>query len=92
MDNTVLEYWREKFAGNDNYGKPKQAYVDKVAALDDEKLHEETKKFVWLSAYAANNPRSDYHWMVDACYYEWLRRENPDGYSAAYDAVVKENG
>ena len=29
---------------------------------------EETERMIWLSAFANNNPRSDYHWRCDACY------------------------
>lgn len=69
----------------DNYGKPRQQYFDKIAAMTDDELHRETRQKIWLSAYASNNPRSDYHWQVDALYDEWVRRGKPEGYSAAYE-------
>lgn len=81
----------DKYKGLDNYGKPKNEYLDKIAKMTDKELHDETKDKIWLSAYAANNPRSDYHWHCDATYDEWNRRNNIDGYRKAYDKVYKEN-
>jgi hypothetical protein len=75
----------EKYIGKDNYGKPKSEYVDKIAVMEYEKLMNETKKKIWLSAYANNNPRSDYHWHVDVCYDELVRRDgNDSGYTMAW--------
>jgi len=65
----------DKYDGNDNYGKPKGDYLAKIAAMDDRQLQDETEHRIWLSAYANNNPRSDYHWQVDACYDESKRRD-----------------
>ena len=53
--------------GNDNYSKPRQNYADRISAMTDEELLKETESTIWLSAYANNNPRSDYHWQADAC-------------------------
>lgn len=78
-----------KYAGKDNYGRPKMEYVNKISKMTDEELHNETKNKIWLSAYANNNPRSDYHWHVDALYDEWIKRDNRDGYKKAYDEVLK---
>lgn len=78
-----------RYEGKDNYGKPKMEYVDKIVDMTDEDLYEETKRKIWLSAYANNNPRSDYHWQVDACYDEWVKRGNKAGYKKAYDEVVR---
>lgn len=69
---------------NDNYGRARQLYLGKLAAMTDEELHLETRQKIWLSAYANNNPRSDYHWQVDATYDEWVRRGKPEGYEQAY--------
>lgn len=57
-----------RFAGKDNYGKPRMDYVRKVLAMTEADLFRETERAIWLSAYAANNPRSDYHWHVDVCF------------------------
>ena len=77
-----------RHTGKDNYGKPKVEYLLKISELDEEKLYKETKDKIWLSAYASNNPRSDYHWHCDACYDEILKRDgNSDRYSRAWTEV-----
>lgn len=74
-----------KYEGYDNYGRPKSEYVEKVKNMDYEILLKETEDKIWLSAYAANNPRSDYHWHVDVCYDELLKRDgNDSGYRKAW--------
>lgn len=73
-----------KFSGNDNYGKPKSEYIEKLKNMDEKKLLETTEQMIWLSAYAANNPRSDYHWQCDACYDECGRRDRIDIYKKAW--------
>ena len=77
----------DRYTGKDNYGKLKSLFLDKLKALSDEELRGKCEEFIWLSAYANNNPRSDYHWQCDACYDEATRRGNPDIYSNAYEAV-----
>lgn len=42
------------------------------------------KQMVFLSAYANNNPKSDYHWMVDATYDECVKRKKPEIYQKGY--------
>ena len=74
----------DKCDGKDNYGKPKSDYLTKLAEMDDASLFEEMKSKIWLSAYAANNPRSDYHWQCDACYDEGQRRKKPELYERAH--------
>lgn len=78
-----------KFTGNDNSGKPKKDYVERLKSMTDEELSTETERKIWLSAYASNNPRSDYHWHSDACYCEWIRRGKEEGYERAYNKVAK---
>lgn len=75
--------------GRDNYGKPRQAFADKIAGLDDKEFVAEAEHRIWLSAYANNNARSDYHWQADACWDEAQRRGKPELYKTAYDAVVR---
>jgi hypothetical protein len=74
------------FTGKDNYGKPKSEYVERISTMTDEELAKETESKIWLSAYAANNPRSDYHWHTDALYAECQKRD-PSG--ATYDKAWK---
>ena len=78
------------YSGKDNYGKPRQDYFDKIKAMPDKELSEETEHTIWLSAYAANNPRSDYHWQVDACWDAWDLRGNLEGYGKAWKRVSKQ--
>lgn len=72
----------------DNYGKPRTDYYDKLAGMTDAELYEETKSKIWLSGYANNNPRSDYHWHVDAIYDEWSKRGKVEQYGKAHKEVV----
>jgi hypothetical protein len=81
----------DRFVGKDNYGKPKSEYLDEISNMTNEELHKETRKKIWLSAYANNNPRSDYHWHVDALYEEWGRRGIPEGYNKAYQEEYHAN-
>jgi hypothetical protein len=75
---------RLTLTGNDNYGRPRQLFADKLAAADEEKFYSYCGDYIWLSAYATNNPRSDYHWMCDACYDEAARREKTWIYDKAW--------
>jgi len=76
-----------KYAGKDNYGNLKQDYLDKLQTLTDSLLSAECEHMIWLSAYANNNPRSDYHWQCDACYDECDRRNKVEIYSVAHKTV-----
>ena len=70
--------------GKDNYGQPRQDFADKLATLDEQAFVKEAETRIWLSAYANNNPRSDYHWQADACYDEAVRRGDVRLYSRAW--------
>lgn len=75
----------DEYPGKDNYGKPKSEYIKKIQNMTKEQLMNETEQKIWLSAYASNNPKSDYHWRVDVCYDEWMDREgNSDSYAMAW--------
>lgn len=76
-----------RYSKNDNYGKPKTQYLRKLVLMTDVELREECKDKIWLSSYAANNARSDYHWQCDACYDECKRRNKDNTYVAAYKSV-----
>ena len=75
------------YEGNDNYGNPKSRFLDELKALDDANLRKKCEQMIWLSAYASNNPRSDYHWQCNACYDEATRRGKAQIYDQAYKAV-----
>jgi hypothetical protein len=81
-----------RFEGKDNHGKPRSDYLARIAEKSDTDLFEETENKIWLSAFAANNPRSDYHWHVDACYSEWVKRGKPKEYERAFEAAKKSAG
>lgn len=74
-----------RYVGNDNDGKPKSDYLAKVTAMDDEALGEAAEQIIWLSAYANNNPKSDFHWQADAIYDECQTRKKGEIYTDAYD-------
>jgi hypothetical protein len=74
--------------GKDNSGKPRQDFAEKMAAMDDDAFVKEAEHRIWLSAYANNNPRSDYHWQADACWSEAQRREKPELYKLAFARVA----
>lgn len=73
--------------GKDNCGKPRQQFADKIAAMSDDNFVTEAEKTIWLSAYASNNPRSDYHWQASACYGEAKARGKPELYTKAFNLV-----
>ena len=81
---------RLTLSGKGNYS-PRQDFADKLSQASDNELAKMCGEYIWLSAFASNNLNSDYHWMVDACYYECKRRGQAEIYQRAYDQVVREN-
>jgi hypothetical protein len=75
------------YVGDDNYGNPKSEFIQMLTTLSDDEFEKKTKDKIWLSAYANNNPRSDYHWQADACYDEAERRGKPQLYKRAWCAA-----
>ena len=63
-----------EYTGKDNYGRPKADYLAKIAAMTDDDLGRECYSMIYQSARCSNNPRADWHWMVDACYDEAATR------------------
>jgi len=74
----------EKYEGVDNYGKPKSQYLEELRAMIPEQLFARCKDMIWLSAYAANNSHSDFHWQCDACHDECKSRDKIDIYQKAF--------
>lgn len=89
MTNAGDKITTTKYDGFDNYGKPKQDYLDRLAGIDDKELERECDKYIWLSAYASNNPHSDFHWMCDACYDETVKRGKVEIYKSAHSNLVR---
>lgn len=50
---------QQRYAGKDNYGRPKADYLAKIAAIDDKALFSECYSMIYQSARCANNPRAD---------------------------------
>lgn len=74
----------------DNYGGPRSDYFARLDKMNDAELFRECKHRILLSAYAANNPRSDYHWQCDATWEEAKKRDkNASIYTRAHDEVSK---
>ncbi len=67
----------------------KSGWREKLAKLSDDGLYKHCEKYIWLSAYANNNPQSDYHFLADAGYDECKRREKIEIYQRAYDYHTK---
>jgi len=82
----------DRYAGNDNDGKPKSVYLETLTGLDDKALEDAGEQMVWLSAFANNNPRSDFHWQVDAIYDECKKRGKPEIYQRAFDRAKRSCG
>ncbi len=80
----------DRFTGKDNYGRPRKDYLQRILDKDDKQLQEECEKVIWLSSYAANNPRSDYHWHVDICYAVCDLNGKTDIYKRAYKEIEKQ--
>jgi hypothetical protein len=73
-----------KLEGKDNKGKPRQEFADRLFAKSDDEFVKFAEQCIWLSAYAANNPRSDYHWQAETCIAEAKRRGKPELYDRAW--------
>lgn len=84
---SLMEAGYGKYDGKDNHGKPKSDFLQKLVNSTDEQLKDECERYIWLSAYASNNYRSDYHFMCDACYDECKRRNKSDIYNNAHKYV-----
>lgn len=74
--------------GKCNYNKPRQAFADTIAGLNDADFVKRAETTIWLSVFANNNRRSDYHWQADVCSDEATRRGKPELYTQAYDQAV----
>ena len=86
----VLENGKLTIPGKSNDCHMRQEYADKLATMADDEFFKDCKQFIFLSAYATNNPRSDYHWMCDACILEGWRRNREDLYDKAHKEVSRQ--
>lgn len=67
-----------------------QNFLKEIENLTDEELQDKCEHYIWMSGYAANNQRSNYHRMVDALYSKCSREGKVNIYKAAYKEVVGE--
>ena len=63
-----------------------------LEAMNDDDLTGRVEHFVWLSAFASNNPRSDYHPKCDATYDECNRRKKPWLYQRGWNRAFASSG
>ena len=80
----------DKYQGKDNYGNLKSDYLNKLTQMDDKQLRNACNQMIWLSAYANNKPKSDYHWQCDACYDECSKRNKVYIYEQEHAKLVAE--
>lgn len=78
--------------GNDNYGRPRWQYLVKIAHMDDQELEAEAENIIWMSAFANNNPRSDFHWQADAIYDECADRNKREIYTRGFERAKASAG
>jgi len=65
-------------------------FIASLPAKTDAELHDLARQYIWLSAYAANNPRSNFHGKCDAVYDECKHRGKADIYSRAHEQLMRE--
>lgn len=81
-----------KYRGIDNFGALKSKYLQKVIDTPEADLPKLCYDAIWRSAYANNNPRSDFHWQVDAVW-DILHARGLDAiYADAHKKCVTDNG
>jgi hypothetical protein len=67
-----------------NTGETKTEWRARLKAMTEDELYQHCEKYIWLSAYANNNPNSDFHFLCDAGYDECKTRSRVDVYDRAY--------
>lgn len=84
----------EKRIRKDHTPEQKQQIRDfalSLPTLTEGEFLKEAEQYIWLSAYAHNNPRSAYHAMADLCYDEAVNRGDPGLYQRAWDRAADQN-
>lgn len=74
------------------YGSRRDWRENKLPGMSDEELERHCESYIYFSAYAHNNPTSDYHFLCDAGYDECKRRGRPEIYKRAYEAARRSAG
>lgn len=70
---------------------PAREPIDWQSKNDDDFV-KDAETQIWLSAFAANNPRAPAHREADAAYEESRRREKPWLYQQAWNAAYRSAG
>lgn len=66
-------------------------FLKESESWTDKTLFENTCRYIWLSAYANNNPVSNYHRMGDHCYKVCSERDMEILYDIAWHYEAEEN-
>lgn len=66
-------------------------FAAKLGEMDEAGLRSACNQYIWLSSYANNNPRSDYHWQLDYVYTECSKRGKVDIYKKEHEQLVKQS-
>lgn len=75
--------------GLDGAGKPRQLFAARLAGYSVPQYLEVAVLCI-VKAAAAGDPRSDWHWMSEACFEEARRRRCPGLYSRAVEMISGE--
>lgn len=62
-----------------------------LSKMTDDELRQACNKYIWLSAYANNNPDSAYHWQCDMTYDECHLREKIYIYAEEHEKLSKDH-
>jgi hypothetical protein len=63
-------------------------YCIQLQGMDDTDLRKECNVYIWLSAYASNNPTSAYHWKCDMALEECKRRGKEAIYTSEHRKLM----
>ncbi len=72
---------------NENIAKAE--WENKLKAMSEIQLRQACSEYIWLSAYASNNLRSEYHWKCDLCWDECCRRNRRDLYTEEHNKLTQ---
>lgn len=92
MKNPVRElYYLDKtkqFKGLDNKQVPKIVFLRKIVRLDINRLSSLTQKIIirWIKK---GRKRDDYFWKMNACFFEFLRRNKQQVFFQIYRKIYR---
>ena len=65
-------------------------FVVELPNKTDTELRELAREYIWLSAYATNNPHSNFHGKCDAVHKECVRRDKESIYGQTHEQLMRE--